>query len=165
MSGYPPSYPPSSRYNPPHLHRVDRVGKPSLAQLSIQVRWPDMESQPPVPGEFLYLYLEDWGVWETSPTPRISTGWTGWGSLPLYLTVTYEAGARTGYLDVWWSDDQCTEYLLGWYKDGGLTDQREEATLVKFAGISSSLEWTLPAHPATLPRLEEARELAVSKER
>ena len=47
--------------------------------------------------------------------------------------------------------DQCN-YLLGWYKDGELTDQLEEATLVEFTGTSTSLEWTLPDHPSKLPR-------------
>ena len=47
--------------------------------------------------------------------------------------------------------DQCN-HLLGWYKDGKLTDQLEEATLVEFTETSTSLEWTLPAHPSKLPR-------------
>ena len=129
---------------------------PLNVQLSIQMRWPGIEN-PGTTWRFLYLYLENWGIWESPPSRR-STGWTGFGSLPLYLTVTYDAGAiGTGYLNLWWSDDQCTEYLLGWYKDGELTDQREEATLVEFTGISSSIEWTLPAHPDTLPRLEEGK--------
>ena len=130
---------------------------PLNVQLSIQMRWPGIEN-PGTTWRFLYLYLENWGIWENTRPSSLSTGWTGFGSLPLYLTVTYDAGAiGTGYLSLWWSDDQCTEYLLGWYKDGELTDQREEATLVDFTGISSSIEWTLPAHPDTLPRLEEGK--------
>ena len=128
---------------------------PSLVQLSIQMHWPDME---PLTSWRLYLRVENWGIWDTHRPSGMSTGWTGFGSLPLYLTFTYEAGAiGTGYLSLWWSDDQCTEYLLGWYKDGELTQNREEATPVAFTGISSSIEWTLPEHPDALPRLEERK--------
>ena len=62
--------------------------------------------------------------------------------------------AKIGLMLTAWGaspSDQCA-YLLGWYKDGELTDSLEEATLVEFTGTSTSLEWTLPAHPSKLPR-------------
>ena len=75
-----------------------------------------------------------------------------------YHQIIYAAGISwTGYLRLEWrSYDQCTIHILGWYKeDGGLTDQRTEATPVEFTGTSSSLEWTLPVDPSTLPSLSE----------
>ena len=66
----------------------------------------------------------------------------------------YPAGAiGRAVMGLWWSDDQIERHLLGWYKDGELTDQRGEATPIEFIGSSYSLEWALPAHPNTLPRL------------
>ena len=87
----------------------------------------------------------------TSHTVRADTGSTnfvlkfhGDPFETAYIGLTLTAWGAT-------SNDQCT-YLLGWYKDGELTDQLEEATLVEFTGTSTSLEWTLPDHPSKLPR-------------
>ena len=91
-------------------------------------------------------------LWNLSVNPERtgpSPGDIRWGG----ERIVYTAGASwTGYLSLSWYSDSCT-HLLGWYKDGELTDQRAEATLVEFTGISSSLEWTLPARPDMLPRL------------
>ena len=126
-----------------------------LVQLKLQMRWPDMENQSQV-WRFLYPYI-DWDTWP-SGTRTVSTGSTGLTGLPLYLTVTYDEGSvGKGYLSLWWSDDQCTQHLLGWYKDGELTDRREDASAVEFTGRSSTIEWTIPGHPDTLPRLEEGK--------
>ena len=128
---------------------------PSSVQFKLQMRWPDMENQPQT-WRFLYLDIENWGTWENGIPSNLSTGWTGLGGLPLQMTVTYDEGAvGTGYLSLWWSDDQCTEHLLGWYKDGELTSRREDATAVEFTGRSSTIDWNIPGHPDTLPRLEE----------
>ena len=125
---------------------------PPQVQLSIQLLWPDME---PIDG-YPYLLVENWGIWDSPRPPNMSTGFVGRTRLPLYLTFTYNADAvGRGYLAFWWSNDQCTEYLIGWYKDGELTPKREDATPVAFTGISSRIEWTLPAHPDRLPRLKE----------
>ena len=127
---------------------------PSFDQVTIQMLWPDMEANPPIVGEFLYLYQEDWSWEENSPPSRFSTGSRGPWNVPLYLTITYPAGAiGRAVMGLWWSDDQIERHLLGWYKDGELTDQRGEATPIEFIGSSYSLEWALPAHPNTLPRL------------
>ncbi len=128
---------------------------PSYDQVTIQMFWPDMEANPPIRGEFLYLSVGEVS-WEADSNPeyRFSTGSRGPWTLPLILTFTYPAGASgMATFSLWWSDDQITEHLLGWYKDGELTDQRTQATPVEFTG-SKSIEWTLPAHPNTLPRLE-----------
>ena len=128
---------------------------PSYDQVTIQMSWPDMDANPPVPGEFLYLRHENLS-WEgnSNPDGRWSTGSRGPWTLPLILTFTYPAGASgMATFSLGWSDDQITEHLLGWYKDGELTDQPSQATPVEFTG-SKSIEWTLPAHPNTLPRLE-----------
>ena len=127
---------------------------PSRDQVTIQILWPDMEANPQIRGEF--LYLDPAISWEANSNPRgrYSTGSKGFGGDDLYLTITYPAGAiGRGTLSLWWSDDQITVHLLGWYKDGELTDQHAEATPIKFTGVSYSIEWTLPAHPNTLPRL------------
>ena len=130
---------------------------PNRVQLSMQLVWPDINVQPQS-WKFLYLDIENWGVWDQSRPSGMTTGRTGFGRLPLYLTFRYEGGAiGRGFLSLWWSDDQCTEYLLGWYNNGELTRKREEATSVEFTGISSRIEWTLPAHPDTLPRLKERK--------
>ena len=125
---------------------------PSYDQVTIQMLWPDMETNPQVQGEFLYLLL-DAQSWE-GETPRYSTGSRGFWQDELYLTITYPAGAiGQAAVSLWWSDDQIAAHLLGWYKSGELTDQCEEATLVRFTGTSYNIEWQLPAHPNTLPRL------------
>ena len=128
---------------------------PSYDQVTIQMFWPDMEANPPIPGEFLYLWTEglSWGG-NSNPDGWWLTGSRGPWTLPLILTFTYPAGgAGMAIFTLWWSDDQITEHLLGWYKDGELTDQPTQATPVEFTG-SESIEWTLPAHPNTLPRLK-----------
>ncbi len=128
---------------------------PPLAQLKLQMRWPDMESLPQT-WRFLYLNIENWGTWESRKPSNLSTGWTGLRGLPLQMTATYDEGAvGSGYLSLWWSDDQCTAYLLGWYRDGELTSRREDATAVEFTGRSATIDWNIPGHPDTLPRLQE----------
>ena len=127
-----------------------------LVQLKLRMQWPDMENQPQT-WRFLYLYIENWGTWESFPS-HIGGGSTGLSGLPLYMAITYDEGAvGTGYLSLWWSDDQCTIHLLGWYKDGELTNRREDATAVEFTGRSSIIDWNIPGHPDTLPRLEERK--------
>ena len=133
---------------------------PPLAQLKLPLLWPDMENQPQS-WRFLYLYVVD-PTWTTILPMRwqSSTGWTGLRDLPLYMTFTYPEGmVGTGYLSLWWSDDQCTEHLLGWYKDGELTDLREDATAVEFTGQLAIVDWNIPGHPDTLPHLEERKRI------
>ena len=128
---------------------------PSFDQVTIQILWPDMEANPPIRGEFLYLFWEDFSWEENSDPASFASGSRERWNVPLYLTITYSAGAiGTAVISLWWSDDQITSYLLGWYKDGELTDQRGEATPIQFTGASSDIDWTLPAHPNTLPRLK-----------
>ena len=132
---------------------------PSFDQVTIEILWPDMDANPPVVGEFLYLYPEHI-LWEANSNPEeeLYFGSRGQWNVPLYLTITYPAGAN-GMVTVslWWSPDQITHHLLGWYKDGQLTDQRDEATPITITGVSQNIEWALPAHPNTLPRLETRR--------
>ena len=126
---------------------------PSYDRITIQIRWPDMEANPPIRGEFLFLGSEDHS-WEVQPE-RFASGSLGHWSLPPSYTIRLSAGAiGTALISLWWSDDQITEYLLGWYKDGELTDRKSEATPIQFTGVSYSLEWNLSAHPNSLPRLE-----------
>ena len=125
-----------------------------IIQLKLPLRWPDMENQSPGYG-ILKVVIEDWGTWKHTPGSR-STSTSRLRGLP-FVTFRYDEGAvGAGYLSLWWydADDPCTEHLLGWYKDGELTSRREDATPVEFTGKSDIIEWTLPGHPDTLPRLE-----------
>ena len=126
----------------------------SSDRITIKLLWPDMEANPLIRG---FVYLDTEGTsWEgNSPTFIVYTGAVLEGH-DLYLYAEFAAGTigRTTFT-LWWSDDQITRHLLGWYKDGELTDQRAEATPIEFTGVSYDLvEWRLPGHPSTLPRLE-----------
>ena len=126
---------------------------PSYDQVTIEILWPNVEAHPQVRGEFLYVIPHLDG---NSNHILWSAGSRGFWQPTLYLTLTYPAGV-TGIADsisLWWSDDQITTYLLGWYKDGELTDQSAEATPIQLSG-TYDLKWTLPAHPNTLPRLRQ----------
>ena len=132
---------------------------PPLVTLKLQVRWPDMENQLQG-GEFLSVEVANWGTWENERPSNLSSASTGWfgKSDVLSLVIAYDEGAiGTGYLSLWWyhRNDLCTEYLLGWYKDGELTSRREDATSVEFTGSSRIIDWNIPGNPDTLPRLEE----------
>ena len=128
---------------------------PSAVQISVWLRWPGKEA---LSRAVLSLLR-----WNTKVEPDIvtfppSTGYLRWGGSTENGTHTIESPAGelwTTYLSLWWQSDECTDHLLGWYKDGELTDQRAEATLVEFTGESSSLEWILPARPDMLPRLSK----------
>ena len=73
------------------------------------------------------------------------------GTLEVYYT---QGSVGTSYLSLYWSDGGTREMCLrGWYKDGSLTPRKEDATAVEFTGKSANIDWTLPAHPSTLPSL------------
>ncbi len=119
---------------------------PSYVQLSVHLRWPGKETL-----SRDALSRLNWATDVESEMIVHPETWFSGG-----LSIRSPAGIPwTGYLSLWWESDQCTKHLLGWYKDGELTDQRTDATLVEFTGRSSSLEWTLPAQPDMLPRLSE----------
>ncbi len=124
---------------------------PEHIEIGIQIRWPDtkiseqtsLELDIEPEGGRAYLRKTTFEVREYSTSSEVR--------------YVYELGDDwTSYLGCWITDNEdAKSYFLGWYKNGELTDQREEATLVEFSGTSpSSLEWILPAHPATLPRLK-----------
>ncbi len=123
---------------------------PPLVRLKLQLRWPDMEGQPTeIPGGPSFN-IEEGGTWEDAwPADSVLSS-----SPDGTLYFIYPEGAvGSGYLSLWWSDDLCTYYLRGWYKDGQLTTRREEATMVEFTGMSANIDWNIPAHPSTLLRL------------
>ena len=130
---------------------------PPRVTLDLQVRWPGTGNQLR-PGSFLYAITEEAHPWKIPPRSA-STEWFGQGTLPTMIFEYEEGAVGTAYLSLWWYhiNDLCTEYLLGWYKDGELTDRREHATAVEFTGRSSTLDWSLPGDPDTLPRLEERK--------
>ena len=123
---------------------------PPFVRLKLQLRWPDMETQSTDFHGGPSFEIEEGGTWEgTRPTSLLMSS-----SPDGTLYVIYPEGAvGSGYLSLWWSDDMCTYYLRGWYRDGELTTQREDATMVEFTGISANIDWNVPAHPGTLLRL------------
>ncbi len=127
---------------------------PSQVQLSVLLRWPGKEA--PDPRASVAPVFP-----KTNPVD-VNMGWM-WGGMDMINgngvhTIIASASAEDSlaiYLALErWSLDECTVYTLGWYKDGGWTDQFTEATLVEFSG-PTSIEWTLPAHPDELPPLAE----------
>ena len=134
---------------------------PSLVRLNLHMRWPHLGI---LKGD-ISIHIEDsdgapWGYWEDGSPSDLGSSESSVLPQDLenpFVTVTYTEGAvGRGYISLWWTDadDLCTAHLLGSYKDGELTDQREDATPVKFIGADDTLDWDLPAHPSTLPRLE-----------
>ena len=96
--------------------------------------------------------LENWGTWEGSQPGLLRV--SGSHDDPTKFYVTYPEGAvGTGYLSLWWSDDDRTYCLRGWYKDGDLTSSRGDATAVEFTGNSANIDWNIPTHPSTLPSM------------
>ena len=137
---------------------------PSLVRLTLHVRWPDKASGLEAGEILMEIRGQDgalWGDWETQSLPDSIghvSGYVHPDDLENAAAIaTYTEGAvGVGNISLWWVDanDQCTRHLLGWYKDGELTDRRENATLVEFTGADDRIGWDLPKHPAALPRLE-----------
>ena len=126
---------------------------PSYVQLFVWLDWPGKET---MPREVLGPL-----VWNISVNPvEITSALAFWGGASTNgaRTILFHPGKSwTGTLNLTFDTDECTRHILGWYKDGELTDQRTEATVVEFSGESSNLDWTIPARPDTLPRLQETR--------
>ena len=130
---------------------------PSFVELSVWLHWPGKEALSP---EVLNRLR-----WNTAVSPEDVTAWpssggilSGGSTVEGAHTISWPAGESwTGGLGLWYQTDQCTDHFLGWYKDGELTDQHAEATVLQFSGESSNLDWTIPASPDTLPRLREIR--------
>ena len=138
---------------------------PFLVELKLQMRWPQAEDEN-LPKSDLTMNIENWGTWDGTRPTGLSVSSSLWVSATLaedasvYIRFTYPEGAvGKGYLSLWLidNDDLCTKYLLGWYKDGELTSSRAEATAVEFTGSSDVIDWHLPGHPSTVPRLEERK--------
>ena len=136
---------------------------PSHVRLSLQMVWRNTGNREgDISVEIEGRHGAPWGDWEAPFAPILQIGVSGSLVRPdnmgnPYGRVTYTEGAvGTGYISLWWTDDhdQCTNHLLGWYKDGELTNRREDATPVEFIGADDTLDWSLPGHPSTLPRLE-----------
>ncbi len=129
---------------------------PSQVQLSVWLHWPGKEALPP---EVLnrIRWATNVGIEDFITSPPENVGWGGSSEEGAHI-IAYGAGERwTGTLSLTFKTDPCTWHLLGWYKDGELTDQAKEATVVQFSGESSDLDWTIPARPDTLPSLQETR--------
>ena len=136
---------------------------PPDVTLRLQLRWPDMDNSRLQADSFLYPAFDEVTVVEGDPRGLLphwaSTGWFGYSEVPTIILEYREGVVGTAYVSLWWydGDDLCTNYLLGWYKDGELTSQREDATELEFIGRTSTIDWILPGNPDTLPRVEEGR--------
>lgn len=123
---------------------------PIMTKFEVRVRWP---KQPPSRKGVVDLSLEeDNGTWTGTPINlvlRTSSVSADDGT----FRVDYPEGATgRGVLALWWrEDDGCTEHLLGYYKDGGFTSNRDEATWVELTGEQGGTDWTIPVNPSVLP--------------
>ena len=129
---------------------------PSQVELSVWLHWQGKEALPP---EVLnrIRWATAVGIKDFITGSPANVGWGGSSEEGAHI-ISYGAGERwTGTLTLEFDTDECTSHLLGWYKDGELTDLATEATVVQFSGESSDLDWTIPARPDTLPRLQETR--------
>ena len=119
---------------------------PSRVRLKVQLRWrgPAIGDQ----GRMVF-HMAASGTGNTSTVTRQETGTFYF----VYSRINLDTGVTgvTGVLSLWWTKDRCTEHLLGYYKDGGLTTKLTEATAINLTDASEDLEWVLPAHPGALP--------------
>ncbi len=121
---------------------------PRLVELRVRLRLSEGQLGD-IPGQ-PRAELEHWGTWESRP--RVITLFWSHEAPEFYVTYM-EGSVGAGYLSLWWSDDHRTYCLRGWYKDGDLTSNREDATAVEFTGNSAKIDWNIPSHPSTLPSL------------
>ena len=121
---------------------------PPMVQFKAQLRWPDQSTK----GEGFprFQLEEDHGTWVGTPINLVLRGSRADGT---FYVIYPKDATGSGILSLWWTEDGCTEYLLGYYKDGGLTARREDATLVEFTGMPANIDWTIPGDPSTLLRL------------
>ena len=124
---------------------------PPQIELKIQLRWPEFEPLDRTQGG---LHIDF-----TVLDPNVEFASRGTIAEETdYVSVVYTEGiVWTAYLALWYRhyDDACTDHLLGWYKDGELTNSREDATPFTFTGTPGTTVWYLPGQPDTLPSLEE----------
>ncbi len=120
---------------------------PDLASVryKLQLRW----DGPTITGQGVPLVKLENSAW-------VTTSLTTSSDPDGVFYVIYSRGdTGASVLSLWWQEtDWCTEHLLGYFKDGGLTTDRNEATRVKFTGESEDAEWRLPTHPGALPRVD-----------
>ena len=122
---------------------------PSRVRFKVQLRWPGPPAQ--IGGAPL-IKLED-GRWAAAGSTVTESDPSG-----IFYVLYSRVGTGSGIFSLWWrEDDWCTEHLLGYYKDGGFTTERGEATRVDFTGESEDATWDIPAHPGNLPRQGECR--------
>ena len=131
---------------------------PEFVRLEINVNWLDENNQGLRRWESLRMCVSDWGRWELLPETRITR--SGADASGTEMTYIYDKGAvGSAFLALFIKDGSVENegkvFLLGWYKDGELTGSRQDATVVPLSGMSDVLDWRLPGHPDTLPRLKE----------
>ena len=134
---------------------------PTYDLVRMRVSWPERSTDPDNLADVIGIRVDD-PSWEHDDRGfRVGIGLAYSPPIrpPLDFEITVPGGTvGTAFLSLWWRNHRNEpakqkSYLLGWYNDGELTDKREEATPFRFTGASQNAEWTLPAHPTTLPRL------------
>ncbi len=130
---------------------------PTYDRVRMRVLWPERNTDPENPLDAISISAEEIS-WERDEYGHrmVTSVERPHGALrpPIDFTITVPAGSvGTAVLSLWWRNEPPNEYLLGWYKHGELTDNREDATPFMLTGVSQDVEWRLPAHPSTLPRL------------
>ena len=129
---------------------------PTYDLIRMRVLWPERSTDPENPEDRIGISLDDvsWESDDFGLISRIGLAFDPPLRPPLDFEITVPGGTvGTAVVSLWWSNEPTKRYLLGWYKDGKLTDTREEATSFQLTGVSQDVEWRLPGHPTTLPRL------------
>ena len=129
---------------------------PSDFMVRLFIRWPDMDDLPQTIGRIRVrstLAVGGYGYEAARPGRSDS----------VFQPLRYSGDLRdsaSSLVDTyglwWWDGEGCTEHLLGWYEDGELADQRDQATPIDLLDFDRrlDLDWSLAAHPSTRPRLE-----------
>ena len=123
---------------------------PTMVRFKVQLDWPDRSAS----SDGILRVGIDW-----QGTPIRHAAWRSRAILvrgeqdASILYVVYPEGATGSGSFSLWSEEGCSRYLLGYYKDGEVVAEREEATLIEFTGVSEDLDWTIPVNSGSLPRI------------
>ena len=117
---------------------------PPMVRFKVRLRW----AGPPAESDGVPFF-----VLEDSELVPVGDSFTSSDPSGIFYVVYSSIHTGSGIISLWWrEEDGCTEHLLGYYKDGGLTTKLTEASRVEFTGESEDAVWNIPAHPGNLPR-------------
>ena len=129
---------------------------PEYSQVAVQITWPDMDTNPLVRWETFSLILDD------VTTDMGNAQWfTGslkydYDTQEIVLRIVFPTEqAILAKLGLRWTSGPDSDLcLVGWYKDGELTDHIEDAKRMTFTRLTEDFVWILPDHPKNLVQLE-----------